>query len=112
MAKLIQGTEDLDQELSMAGDKLVVIYFSAVWCGPCMQMGPVVEAMATPSESPNYQDVIFLKVDVDESEDVAERYDIEAMPTFKFIRSGEVVETVIGANSNALKSKLDATLNA
>ncbi|CAM9265319.1 unnamed protein product [Heterosigma akashiwo] len=107
MAKVIQGTEELDLQLTEAGDKLVLLYFSAVWCGPCMTMGPVVETMAGDSK---YENVVFIKVDVDENEDIAERYDIEAMPTFKFIKGGEVVETVIGANHNALQSKLEAVL--
>ena len=67
--------------------KLVVIDFFATWCGPCKMISPKIEAMA--GEMSN---VVFLKVDVDEAEDVAEEYNISAMPTFIFLKNGQKVK--------------------
>jgi len=49
------------------------------------------------------EDVVFLKVDVDECEDIAAKYSVNAMPTFVFIKSGEKVASLTGANKEKLK---------
>jgi thioredoxin 1 len=48
--------------------------------------------------------LVVLKVDVDECEDLAAQYSISAMPTFVFIKNGTKVETMTGANADKLKS--------
>ena len=72
---------DLNGQLESAGDKLVVIDFFAVWCGPCKMIAPKIEEMSAAMKN-----VVFLKVDVDEAEDVAAEYEISAMPTFVFMK--------------------------
>ncbi|KAK7495022.1 hypothetical protein BaRGS_00013662 [Batillaria attramentaria] len=62
--------------------KLVVIDFFAQWCGPCKMIGPKVVQMAKEMDT-----VAFAKVDVDELEEVAQQYEVSAMPTFIFIRN-------------------------
>lgn len=54
-----------------------------------------------------FPNVVFLKVDVDENPDTAAKYEVSAMPTFLFIRRGQVVDKVMGANAAALKNLLD-----
>jgi thioredoxin 1 len=51
---------EFDAALSAAGDKLVVVDFTASWCGPCQRIKPEFEAM-----SKEMTDVVFIKVDVD-----------------------------------------------
>ena len=82
---------ELDSELSKGG--LVVVDFTATWCGPCQRISPEYEALAT-----KYESVTFLKVDVDDASDVAEKYDIQGMPTFLFFVGGERKHQVVGAN--------------
>ena len=53
-----------------------------------------------------FSEITFLKIDVDECQDIAEDQDVQAMPTFKFFKDGAVVETVVGANENKLKASL------
>ncbi|RLU26353.1 hypothetical protein DMN91_000147 [Ooceraea biroi] len=98
---LIQNSEDLKSRLEKAGTNLVVIDFFAVWCGPCKIIGPKIEEL-----SKELQDVVFLKIDVDECEDLAAEYDIASMPTFVFIKEGKVLETFAGANYDKLKSTI------
>ncbi|KMQ89714.1 thioredoxin 2 [Lasius niger] len=95
----IQNSDDLKTKLKEAGNSLVVIDFFAVWCGPCKMIGPLIEEL-----SKELKDVVFLKVDVDECEDIAAEYEISSMPTFIFIKEGNVLETFSGANFDKLKN--------
>jgi len=85
-----------------AAKGLVVVDFFATWCGPCRQIAPKIEKL-----SEQLSDVVFLKVDVDEDEDLAQEYEIQAMPTFFFIKNGVKVGSVTGANMEAIQSKID-----
>ncbi|KZC10082.1 Thioredoxin-2, partial [Dufourea novaeangliae] len=93
--------EDLRATLAKAGDSLVVIDFFATWCGPCKMIAPKIEALAK-----DMPDVVFLKVDVDECEEVAVQYEIISMPTFVFIKNGKVLESFAGANEEKLKTTI------
>ncbi|XP_030511578.1 thioredoxin H1 [Rhodamnia argentea] len=81
--------------------KLVVVDFSATWCGPCRLISPVLDDLAR-----KLTDVIFLKVDVDELRSVAEDWAVEAMPTFIFMKEGTIVDKVVGANKDDLQMKI------
>jgi thioredoxin len=74
-------------------NNLVVLDFSATWCGPCKVLAPQLEAL-----SKVYQNVVFLKVDVDEFEDIASTHQISAMPTIMFYKNGHLLknDTVVG----------------
>nr|XP_043617543.1 thioredoxin H-type-like [Erigeron canadensis] len=77
--------------------KLAVVDFTASWCGPCRVIAPVLAEYAK-----KFPNVTFLKVDVDEVKEIAEEYDIEAMPTFLFFKEGKIVDKVIGAKKEEL----------
>ena len=86
MVHTVADLDDLKKQLESAGSKLVVVDFYATWCGPCKMIAPQVEAM-----DKEMDDVVFLKVDVDEAEDVAQEYNITAMPTFVYLKDGKKV---------------------
>ena len=67
-------------------DKLLVD-FTATWCGPCKAIGPYFEELAA-----KFPDVTFVKVDVDELDDVAASCGISAMPTFQLYSNGVMVK--------------------
>jgi len=90
----------LQKILKDAGNKLVIIDFHATWCGPCRQIGPKYEEFAN---SDKYKDVVFLKVDVDEAEDIPTEYEISVMPTFVFVKNGKTLEMMSGANAAKLE---------
>ncbi len=71
----------------------VLVDFWAEWCAPCRAIAPMVEEIAK-----EYGDRLkVVKVDVDESVDVASRYRIQSIPTLLVFKGGEEVERVIGA---------------
>ncbi|KOX71264.1 Thioredoxin-2 [Melipona quadrifasciata] len=92
--------DDLKSQLEKAGDNLVVIDFFATWCGPCKMIAPKLEELSKEMEK-----VVFLKVDVDECEDITSEYEITSMPTFVFIKNNKV--TFSGANYDKLKSTIE-----
>ncbi|XP_042482455.1 thioredoxin H2-like [Macadamia integrifolia] len=84
-----------------ASSKLLVIDFSASWCGPCKLIEPAVVDMAN-----KYTDVEFVKIDVDELVDVAQEFAVQAMPTFILIKEGKEVDKVVGAKKDELEKKI------
>lgn len=73
----------------------VVIDFFAEWCGPCKMFGPIFESVAE-----DYEDKVkFVKVNIDQSPEIAEKYFVMSIPTLKFIENEEVKGTFVGAMS-------------
>ncbi|XP_008426201.1 thioredoxin b [Poecilia reticulata] len=104
MVREVKDLADFESILKEAGNKLVVVDFTATWCGPCKQIAPEFIKL---SEVPENKEVVFLKVDVDEAEDVSSQCKISCMPTFQFYKNGAKVFEFSGANLATLKSKLE-----
>lgn len=81
----------------LKSDKLVVLDFWAEWCGPCRQISPIIEELATEYDGR----VVIGKVDVDGNTEVTSRFSIRNIPTVLFIKNGELVEKLVGAQSKA-----------
>ncbi|XP_010422468.1 PREDICTED: thioredoxin H2-like [Camelina sativa] len=82
-------------------NKLLVVDFSASWCGPCRMIEPTIHAMAE-----KFTDVDFVKLDVDELPDVAKEFNVTAMPTFVLVKRGKEIERIIGAKKEELERKV------
>ena len=98
MPKLIHidDKQDLTNLLLQAKNdkKLIVIDFYATWCGPCKMIAPAFEQL-----SQTYQNqAIFVKIDVDQAQDIAMEYKVNAMPTFKIIKDEKEIDSIRGAN--------------
>ncbi|XP_062373196.1 thioredoxin [Sardina pilchardus] len=101
MVRIIKDLDSFHKALSEAGGKLVVVDFTATWCGPCQSIAPFYESL-----SQKYTDAVFLKVDVDDSQDVAQECDIKCMPTFHFYKNGQKVDEFSGSNREKLEEKV------
>ncbi|XP_064476940.1 thioredoxin-2-like [Ornithodoros turicata] len=100
---VVESKEDFEKQLEEAGGKLVVVDFFATWCGPCKMIEPFLK-----NQSELHKDtVIFLKVDVDENEEISSEYAIQCMPTFLFIKNKAKVDEISGANQEKIKEMLE-----
>jgi thioredoxin 1 len=77
----------------LASDKLTLVDFWAEWCGPCRAIGPVIEEL-----SKEYDGKINVgKVNVDNNPQVSMSYGITSIPAILFIKNGQVVDKLVGA---------------
>jgi len=86
-------TEETFEAEVLQASKPVVVDYWAEWCGPCRQVGPVLEEIAT--EHGDKIDVV--KLNVDDNPEVAQRYGILNIPTLSIFQGGRVVKEIVGA---------------
>ena len=98
MAKIV-NTEDFEKSV-LQSDKPVLVDFFATWCGPCSMMAPVLTEL-----SETYDTFDVVKVDIDASMPLAERYGVMSVPTFIAFKNGTEIGRSIGvqAKENLLK---------
>ena len=77
---------------AISGNNLVLVDFWAEWCGPCRAMHPVFDRMAK-----KYRQIKFARVNVDQNQPIAQRFQVQAIPTFIMFKKGEVVDRMMGA---------------
>ncbi|MEA5499021.1 thioredoxin [Limnoraphis robusta] len=86
----IQDETELD--LLLANESLLVVDFTASWCGPCKLVAPLMDQLAD-----EYGDQIkVFKLDLDSNKPVAKRFSIKSIPAILFFKDGELTETLIG----------------
>ena len=83
----------------------VFVDFYATWCGPCQYMTPIFDELSK-EMSEKYK---FAKLNIDEERDIAIKYNVSSIPTFVFIKDGEVVGQETGfIEKDALKKKIES----
>lgn len=70
---------------------LILVDFWAEWCGPCKKMLPVLQSVAEEGS------VSVAKVNVDENQDLAEKYKVSSIPTMILFQNGVMVHEIVGA---------------
>ncbi|XP_027072942.1 thioredoxin H9 [Coffea arabica] len=100
---LITTKESWDQKLTEAkrDGKIVIANFSASWCGPCRMVAPFYCEL-----SEKYPTLMFLTIDVDELTEFSASWDIKATPTFFFLKDGQQIDKLVGANKPELQKKI------
>lgn len=99
MARVISTAEF--ENAVLKADKPVLVDFFATWCGPCKMMAPVLDEL-----SQTYDTFNIVKVDIDESMELAEQYSIMSVPTFMVFKNGTSVGKAVGMQSKTDLLKL------
>ena len=95
------GSEVLKNKL------FVLVDFWAPWCGPCRIVGPVLEKLS----SEYLNKMVFAKLNVDDSQEIAAQFDVRGIPCMIIFKNGSEVDRIIGAYpEDTLRKKIDLAL--
>ncbi len=87
-------TNEEFREVINNSHKLVVVDFFAEWCFPCIMLSPVIEELAD-----RMKDVKFVKINVDDNQELAGKYKISSIPCLIIFKDNEEVDRIIGGHS-------------
>ncbi len=101
--KEVNGQEQWQNEV-INSNKPVFVDFWAEWCGPCRMVSPTVEDL-----SKEYNDKVnFVKVNVDQNNELASKYNVFSIPTLAIFRNGKIIAQTAGAASKeSLRTYID-----
>ncbi len=92
MANILNVTEDTFEAEVLASSTPVLVDFSAVWCGPCKMLDPLLERLAVEWEGK----IKVVKIDADQNPNLLMRYGVLGIPTLLLFEAGTVTERVTG----------------
>ncbi len=79
------------QKEVLESDKTVLLDFWASWCGPCKSISPVIDEIST-----EHPEIKVCKVNIDEEQELAERFSIMSVPTLLVVKNGKTVNQSVG----------------
>ena len=103
-ANIVELTDDNFENEIVKSETLALVDFWAVWCGPCRQIAPVVEALATEMEGR----LKVGKLNIDEAPQTPSQFAVRAVPTIVFFKDGQAVDTMVGLKKETeLRSRIE-----
>ena len=91
----IKISDNTFEEEVITKGKPIIVDFWAEWCGPCKQIGPILEEI-----SEEYKEKITIgKLDVDENPEISGKYQIRGIPTMMIFNNGSLIDTKVGMSS-------------
>lgn len=103
MSKIVTTTDATFDTDVLDASGPVLVDFWAPWCGPCLQIAPILEEIAE-----EHENLTIAKLNVDENPQTAAAYGVMSIPTMNLYVNGEVARTIIGAQrKKSLLSELD-----
>ena len=102
------STNDDNFEKDITDSKVpVIVDFWAEWCGPCKQIGPILEEIAVEHESK----IKVLKINIDENPQTPQKFGVRGIPTLMFFKEGKLIESKVGSlPKTALEAWIQANL--
>lgn len=102
----ISSVEQFKQEI-LENKGISVVDFRAERCGPCRMLGPIIEKLGE-----EYKDIKIAKVNVDEVQALAATFQVSSIPVVFFLKDGQVVDKISGANPPSVYKDKIAALSA
>jgi thioredoxin 1 len=100
--------QNFAQEIEQSKD-LVLVDFFAEWCGPCRVMGPIIEELA--EEFKGKEGIKIGKLNIDESSETAQKYNVMSIPTLILFKDGQKIEQLVGLqDKDSLKDLISKNL--
>jgi len=105
MSELIAHLNQSNFDKELKDKEIAIVDFWAVWCGPCQMFGKVLEEFA--KENPK---VYCAKVNVDEAQDLASKFQVMSIPTIMFFKKGKLIKTQVGMLPKSILKQVIDTL--
>ena len=92
MSTFPTSDESFDNDIALL-DTLVLVDFWAEWCGPCKQIGPILEEISNEKEDK----LKILKLNIDENPQTPQKYGVRGIPTLMLFKKGKLIDTKVGS---------------
>ena len=101
MSEVKVTNENFEKEVINSNEKVIVDFF-ATWCGPCQMLAPILSEIAE-----EYKDKVKVcKINIDEEQDLAEKFEVISIPTLVIFENGQPVKKSVGYISKSELEKL------
>ncbi len=105
----VRNSSHFNEITQKYSDNVIVVDFWAIWCNPCMLFAPVFKKIQEEYKGKGF---IFLKVNVDENQEIARTFGITGIPTTLFMKGSQIVRKIVGlVNYDTMKKLLEKIRN-
>lgn len=102
MGICVMSVRDDNFNAFITSNKLVVVDFFAMWCGPCCALSPYIDELAT-----NHHHILFAKANIEETPIIVNDLDVKSLPCVIIFENGKEINRVVGFNKPKLKAIIE-----